>query len=190
MMKSFNAAIVATALTALSTATALAAEPAAAEDPQPYAGLQTRDIKALSDARIDDYRNGRGMSLALAAELNGYPGPRHVLDLAGHLALTRAQRAKIQTLFDEMQAEAIDLGERIVARETEHDRLFAESTASPDAVESLALSISGLTAQLRFTHLRYHLDLREMLTADQIETYQTLRGYRSGSSGHGHGSGH
>lgn len=185
-----NSASLATALAALIFATPLAAEPAPDGEPQPYAGLQTRDIKALSDAQIDDYRNGRGMSLALAAELNGYPGPRHVLDLAEQLALTPAQRARAQASFDAMRAEAVDLGERIIARETELDRLFAEATASPIAVESLALSIGALTGQLRFTHLRYHLDLRDMLTPDQIETYQTLHGYRSGSSRHGHGSGH
>lgn len=191
-----NAAILAAALAALIFATPLAAEPLPVAEPQPYAGLQTRDIKALSDAQIDDYRNGRGMSLALAAELNGYPGPRHVLDLAGPLALTPAQRARTQALFDAMRAEAVDLGERIIAREAELDRLFAEaavsSPVSPDAVESLALSIGALSGQLRFTHLRYHIDLRDMLNPDQVETYQALRGYRSGSTrhGHGHGNGH
>lgn len=41
----------------------------------PYAGMQSRPIKALSDKQVSDLRAGRGMGLALAAELNGYLGP-------------------------------------------------------------------------------------------------------------------
>jgi hypothetical protein len=82
----------------------------AGHDGAPYAGWQEREIKALSAEQIDDLRNGRGMGLALAAELNGYPGPRHVLDLAGQLDLTAEQRAEAQRLLDEMQAQAIVLG--------------------------------------------------------------------------------
>ena len=47
--------------------------------------MQTRSIKALSDQQIADLGAGRGMGLALAAELNGYPGPSHVLELADKL---------------------------------------------------------------------------------------------------------
>ena len=46
----------------------------------PYAGLETRTIKALSEQQIADLRAGRGMALALAAEVNGYPGPLHVIE--------------------------------------------------------------------------------------------------------------
>jgi hypothetical protein len=42
---------------------------------QPYAGLEARAIKALSEQQIADLEAGRGMGMALAAELNGYPGP-------------------------------------------------------------------------------------------------------------------
>jgi hypothetical protein len=59
----------------------------------PYAGMQSRSIKALSDQQIADLNAGRGMGLALAAELNGYPGPLHVLELADKLDLSADQRA-------------------------------------------------------------------------------------------------
>ena len=62
----------------------------------PYAGMQTRSIKALSDQQIADLRAGRGMGLALAAELNGYPGPSHVLELADKLDLSPDQRVGIR----------------------------------------------------------------------------------------------
>jgi hypothetical protein len=59
---------------------------------QPYAGLQARPIKALSEQQVADLRAGRGMGLALAAELNGYPGPLHVLELSKELDLGQSQR--------------------------------------------------------------------------------------------------
>jgi len=58
--------------------------PAAAEMPTtPYARQQVRTIKSLSDEDIAALRKGEGMGMAKAAELNGYPGPAHVLDMAG-----------------------------------------------------------------------------------------------------------
>src|SRR5262245_46926705 len=89
---------------------------------RPYEGLQHRSIKALSDQELADLRAGRGMGLALAAELNGYPGPAHVLELADRLGLTSEQRVKVQALFDRMKAEAVQLGERLVNLETDLDR--------------------------------------------------------------------
>ena len=55
---------------------------AVAQSHQPYVGLQSRTIKALSAEQIADLRAGRGMGFALPAELNGYPGPLHVIELA------------------------------------------------------------------------------------------------------------
>jgi hypothetical protein len=97
---------------------------ALAQSQQPYAGLEGRSIKALSEQQIADLRAGRGMGLALAAELNGYPGPMHVLELADALDLSGRQRAKMQELFAAMKAEAIPLGEKLIAQEAELDKAF------------------------------------------------------------------
>ena len=43
----------------------------------PYSGMQDRAIKSLSDNDIKELRRGGGWGLALAAELNGMPGPTH-----------------------------------------------------------------------------------------------------------------
>ena len=56
-----------------------------------YADLRDREVNALSAALIGDLREGRGMGLALAAELNGAPGPMHVIELAREIGLTAAQ---------------------------------------------------------------------------------------------------
>src|SRR4051794_33352570 len=90
---------------------------AASAQRQPYAGLDGRPIKALSEQQIDDLRAGRGMGLALAAELNGYPGPMHALELADQLGLTQEQRTRVQLLFAGMKAEAVPLGEKLIAQE-------------------------------------------------------------------------
>jgi hypothetical protein len=72
-----------------------------AEDVPKYAGQQKREIKALSEAEVSAYLDGRGMGLAKAAELNGYPGPAHVLDLAEKLQLTPQQQGTTTQGLDE-----------------------------------------------------------------------------------------
>ena len=144
---------------------------------QPYAGLETRAVKSLSDQQIDDLRAGRGMGLALPAELNGYPGPVHVLDHADALKLTPAQREHIQGLLQSMKAETIPLGERLIEQETELNRLFARKIAQPSTLEALTASIGATQGALRAAHLRYHLAMLELLTPEQTRRYAELRGY-------------
>ena len=154
-----------------------------AQSHQPYAGFQSRPVKALSEQQIADLRAGRGMAMALPAELNGYPGPLHVIEQADALALTPLQIASVQRLYDDMKVRAVALGERLIAQETELDRQFA-SRAVTDATLAEATSAIGQTqAQLRATHLRYHLRTMELLTSDQLRHYAALRGYRGGEHG-------
>jgi Spy/CpxP family protein refolding chaperone len=128
------------------------------------------------------------MGLALSAELNGYPGPRHVLDLAGELGLTTEQQAQAQRLFDEMAEQAVVLGEQLIIAEAALDRLFAEKQA--ESVRSAALELGQLQGELRGHHLRYHLATRDLLSPHQVMRYQRLRGYGDGSPGHHAGHGH
>ena len=144
----------------------------------PYAGLEQRPVKALSDQQIADLRAGRGMGLALPAELNGYPGPVHVLELADALRLTDAQRSRAKALFEEMKAETIPLGEQIIAEETALDRLFADQTITPARLMAATARIATVQGELRAAHLRYHLTMRDILTPDQIALYDEKRGYR------------
>src|SRR2546425_6382198 len=98
-------------------ATAFALAPGTMRAQQPYAGLETRTVKALSEQQIADLRAGRGMGLALAAELNGYPGPLHVLELGDQIGLSDTQRERMRELFAAMQAEAGSIRGRGSARE-------------------------------------------------------------------------
>ncbi|MFQ5530201.1 MAG: hypothetical protein ACE5FP_07605 [Gemmatimonadota bacterium] len=88
----------------------------------PYAGEQARDIKALSSEEIESLLDGQGMSQALSAELNGLPGPTHVLQMRSELGLTLDQERRVRDIFDGMQSAAREAGARIVDLERRLDR--------------------------------------------------------------------
>lgn len=150
----------------------LAAPPAS-----PYAGQESRAIKALSPQEVQDYLAGRGMGLAKAAELNRYPGPRHVLELADQLGLSPEQRAETERIFEAMEAEASRLGAEIVARERELDGRFAAGGVAADELGRLLDELGSLQSRLRMVHLRAHLAQRDVLTPAQRQQYEVLRGY-------------
>src|SRR4029453_10303607 len=120
---------------------------------------------------------GRGMGRALAAELNGYPGPLHVLELATPLGLSEDQRAKVVALFDAMKQEAVALGKRLIAAETALDRQFADKTITSSSLAEATRDIASLQGELRLAHLKYHLATLDLLTPEQAGRYSTLRGY-------------
>ena len=159
---------------------------ASGQTPQPYAGMQSRPVKALSDQQIADLRAGRGMGLALAAELNGYPGPMHLLELADQLALTADQRATVKAMFETMKAEAIQLGENLIAQEAALDRLFAGRTVTPQTLQAATAAIGETQARLRDTHLKYHLSTAAVLQPQQLHRYAELRGYTGTGPAPGH----
>jgi hypothetical protein len=150
----------------------------------PYAGMQTRSIKALSDQQIADLSAGRGMGLALAAELNGYPGPSHVLELADRLELSAEQKASIQQLFDSMKAEAVPLGIRLIEQEAELDKGFADRSMTPEGLKASTAAIAATQGVLRESHLKYHLSTAAILNPSQMLKYAELRGYGSAHQHH------
>lgn len=154
----------------------------------PYAGQQHRSIKSLSGEQIKGYLNGKGMGLAKAAELNHYPGPRHVLDLADKLGLSKDQIAQSEKLFQDMKTEAIAAGKQIIHAEKALDSLFANNVVTPETLEAQLQRIGRLKAKLRYVHLKYHLTQKALLTPEQIKLYDQLRGY--GKDGHHHGMHH
>ena len=104
---------------------------AAAQTTSPYASQEQRTIKALSDQEIGDLREGRGMGLAKAAELNSYPGPLHVLQLANQLGLSDIQRAASESLYTDMRSKAQPLGRKIIEAERILDQAFANGRIDP-----------------------------------------------------------
>ena len=157
------------------------AQAVATPTPSAYDTLIDSEIKGIDPATIAAYRKGEGAGLALPAELNGYPGPRHVLDLADKLNLTTTQRAQIQALYDEMKPQAIALGSQLLSKEAALEKGFRDGTLDEQTLQADLVEISTLQSQLRFVHLRTHLATVKILTAQQVMLYNQLRGYDSGT---------
>jgi hypothetical protein len=161
----------------LTIAAALILTATAASAQTPYAGMQTRPIKALSEQQVADLGAGRGMGLALAAELNGYPGPSHVLELADKLELSADQRASVKAMLDSMKAEALPLGSKLIEQEADLDKQFASRTITPESLKASTAAVAVTQGQLRETHLKYHLSTISVLSPHQMHRYAQLRGY-------------
>ena len=142
-----------------------------------YAGQERRDIKSMSADEIEGYLSGKGQGLAKPAELNGYPGPSHVLALSRELALSDEQRRRTEVLFAAMQAEASERGRTFVAAERDLDRLFATGTVDRSTLEAALQRSAALLAAVRQVHLVAHLKQIDILDATQRAKYAALRGY-------------
>ena len=140
----------------------------------PYAGQK---IKALSAEDMQALLSGQGMGLARAAELNHYPGPRHVVDLATHLQLSETQRAATRQIYDRVHREAVRLGALVVDKERELDRLFATAAIDLQTLQQVTTWIAQLQGELRLAHLQAHVEMQRLLSPEQINTYDALRGY-------------
>lgn len=156
---------------------AVHATDAIAAAPTPYAGQESRRIKSLSADDVAALDAGKGMGLAKAAELNGYPGPLHVLELAPELNLSAGQRKETEALYASMQAKAIDLGRALVAEERQLDQAFANRSVTHDSMIAALARIGELQSRLRAVHLDAHLEQVRILTPEQNAQYGRLRGY-------------
>jgi len=145
-----------------------------------YIGQDQRQIKSLSKDDIEQLKNGKGWGLAKAAELNGMPGPSHVLQMKDKISLSSKQQTQIQSLFDNMQAQAIPLGKKLIKLETELNDAFANQKITSDSLKQMLNAISKAHAELRYVHLVAHLKTPRILSSQQIEKYNRLRGYNSG----------
>jgi Spy/CpxP family protein refolding chaperone len=161
-----------------------------APQPSPYVGFETREVKTLSTERQEGLKQGRGMGYALAAEMNGYPGPAHVIELAEPLALNADQKARTQAIFNKMQKDAIATGQALLAAEAHLDRMFAAKQATADRIEAQTAVAAAQEAKLRAIHLTAHLAMMEILTPEQVESYGRLRGYAGGAEPPGGHQGH
>jgi Spy/CpxP family protein refolding chaperone len=153
----------------------------------PYAAEAGADIKALSADEVKMLLEGRGMGFAKAAELNGYPGPLHVLELAEALELRAEQRDSTQALFERMRVAALREGAAYVAAERALDRLFAAKTIDAARLEAALATIETHRGRLRAVHLNAHLEQVRILDAAQVAKYSELRGYSGGTD---HSQGH
>lgn len=166
------------AVTLLILAALLVPGAAAAQDTHsPYAHEGSDRVKTLTQEEVDGLLAGEGMGLARPAEMNGYPGPRHVLDMADSLRLTPEQRDGARAIFEAMQDGAQALGRRVLEVEEALDSLFASGAVAEPVLEEKVGEAARLQGELRLVHLRAHLEMRALLTPHQIHEYGRLRGY-------------
>jgi Spy/CpxP family protein refolding chaperone len=108
----------------------------------------------------------------------------HALELAGPLQLTAVQQAQTEEARAAILDEARKLGKLIVEKEQELDRLFASAKIDEGKLRTLVREIARLQGELRIAHLRRHLEMKQILTFEQIEKYDELRGYAGAGAGH------
>jgi hypothetical protein len=151
-----------------------------------YRGEEARDIKALSSEEVAQYLAGAGMGYAKAAELNHFPGPMHVLELADRLGLSAEQRAATERLMQVHKAEAREIGAKLVAAERELELLFRRGKVDATALAEAVRETGTLQGEYRLSHLETHRRTRELLTEEQVKRYDVLRGYSSPQPVHKH----
>lgn len=172
------------AVAALAAALGVAPLGVGAQPASPYAGQEDREIKSLSSEEIRDLEAGAGMGFAKPAELNGFPGPRHVLELADPLGLDARQRRRVKISFERMQRRAVAAGRELVEAERALDALFADASPSVESLGAAIRQAALARARVRLAHLEAHLETRALLTASQVESYVRLRGYGGGVHDH------
>ena len=160
---------------------------AAGTGPSPYAGLETRAVKSLSPEDIAEIKEGGGWGLAKAAELNGLPGPLHLLELKDEIALTLEQVEAITSIYERMRMAAIAEGERLLKAEQALENAFRANTVTEESLQGMLAESGRSRMRLRFIHLSAHLGTPELLTEAQIARYAALRGYQAHRGGAAHG---
>ena len=117
--------------------------------------------------------------LAKAAELNGLPGPKHVLELKDQLKLSAEQSSQVSKIFEKMQSRAKTLGQQLISVEAEMDQKFKEGKIDPAELKKLVDASAKKLSELRYTHLVAHLKTKKVLTEKQVHAYNGARGYTS-----------
>ena len=159
-----------------------------APGPSPYAGEEGRAIAALSPEDVAEIEAGAGWGLARSAELNGWPGPTHLLELADDLGLSAAQRDGIEAIRASMNADARAIGAELIAAEAALDEAFEARTVDAGTLPALVAAAEDARGRLRARHLAAHLEAAPILTRHQRMTYDRLRGYAA--EGEGSAAGH
>ena len=144
-----------------------------------YVGEEKREIKSLSATDIEELLNGKGWGLAKAAELNGVPGPVHLLEMKKEIGLSAEQISEIEDIYRKMKQKAIPLGLELIELERELNNHFANRTITNRLLRQILQKIAQVYEQLRYVHLSTHLKTPDILKSEQITLYNKLRGYTS-----------
>ena len=139
---------------------------------------QSSEVSSLTADEVRELRNGEGMGLARAAELNHFPGPKHLLELVSELDLDQAQVERIEAIHQRMKGQAVAKGEEILEAESRLANLFASGQPSVTKLRRMTQQLGIMRGQLQAIHLLAHIESAGVLADEQIEDYDRLRGYR------------
>jgi len=142
-----------------------------------YVGEESRKIKSLSQDDIMALQKGAGWGMAKAAELNGYPGPKHIIQMQDEINLTLLQKSKINLEFQKMQTKAMALGNELILLEEKLNNAFSNKSINEIKLDEYITDIMDVRARLRLVHLSTHLKTPSILTQEQVILYNDLRGY-------------
>ena len=117
---------------------------------------------------------GEGLGMAGPADRNGYPGPKHALELRKELKLSPEQVAALEKVQAGMTEKAIARGKEMFSAEVRLEEMFHEGRPEAELREQ-SFRIDSLHAELRWVHLSAHLAARALLTPEQVALYQRAR---------------
>ena len=143
----------------------------------PYAHTQSAEVPSLTPDEVRELQLGEGMGLARAAELNHFPGPKHLLELASDLGLSDEQILRIEEIHRTMKSRAVSKGVEILRQELHLSHLFASGNPSAAEITHATERLGVLRGELQAIHLLAHLESARELTGAQIDGYDRLRGY-------------
>jgi Spy/CpxP family protein refolding chaperone len=151
----------------------VAGRPVASAQPQQASTEMQHHHSCLEEERASIER-GEGFGMAMAADHAGYPGPRHVLDMASELHLTADQRAGMEKIYAGMKEKALVRGKELFEAEARLEQMFREGRPEADLREQ-SFRVDSIHAELRWIHLSAHLAAQKILTPEQIARYTRLR---------------
>ncbi|MEK9138637.1 MAG: hypothetical protein AAB393_16055 [Bacteroidota bacterium] len=123
----------------------------------------------------ESLENSEGAGMAAYADVNGYPGPKHILEMQDMLMLTEEQRKDIQSIFEAMKESARAKGDAIIQKERQLESLFRTEKATEAEVKKMSSEIGRLRGELRAIHMVAHIQAKQVLIKDQTALYNSLR---------------
>lgn len=144
-------------------------------------------LGGVSEQEKEALLKGAGLGAGMIAMMNGYPGPKHVLEMGDELGLTAKQRESIGKTYGKVKAESVEFGTELVEKDEKLTALFASGSVSTGEVEKLSREIGELQGRVRAAHLNAHVETYDALTPAQREQLSSMQGMHQMHQGSGEG---
>lgn len=135
---------------------------------------QVSPLKFISSQNYQYYKNGGNSDLYLIAEVNNYPSPGSVLQLAKELSLTTDQKHQVNMIHIELNRKVKEMGGFLIKEQTKLNQLFETRKIDEGSLIYYTNKIGALEGELRNAYLRAHLRTSTLLSAQQLKKYQDI----------------